>query len=299
LYVAGFFERADGSPATNIARWYGAAWSPVGGGIDGPFVGSLIQWNDATGPGLVAAGAFTRAGATRVNNIARWDGTNWSALGNGLGSGNTPVYALAEFDDGSGPALFAAGAFTTFSPTFQQIRRIAKWDGREWLPVIGDGPEPPPDTILSLAVHDDGAGPALCASGTFERAADGTVLNSVAKWDGKRWSYLSSILGGFTFYQASSLISGDDGSGIALFAAVVPQPILGDRNQMLARWDGIAWELLDPSAVQSINAIVPATRAGPTGPPGLILGGEPVPFRSQLWTWGRPAPPCPAVAGPR
>jgi hypothetical protein len=296
LYVAGYFERAGGSPATNVARWDGAAWSPVGGGIDGPFVGSLIQWNDTTGPGLVAAGAFTRAGETRVANIARWDGARWSALGNGLGGGNTPVYALAEFDDGSGPALFAAGAFTTFNSTFQQIRRIAKWDGREWLPVMGDGSEPPPDTILSLAVHDDGSGPALYAGGTFERASDGTALNSVAKWDGKRWGYLSSILGPFTFYQASFLISADDGSGMALFASVTPQPSLGDFNQVLARWDGIAWELLELSAVQSIHAILRAGHPGVAGA-GVILGGEPAPFRGQIWSFGRPAPPCRAPAG--
>ncbi|MFC1572138.1 hypothetical protein ACFL6M_00920, partial [Candidatus Eisenbacteria bacterium] len=36
---------------------------------------------------LIAGGFFTRAGAWTVNNIARWDGTEWHPLGSGLEGG--------------------------------------------------------------------------------------------------------------------------------------------------------------------------------------------------------------------
>ena len=49
-----------------------------------------------------------------VNRVARWDGTAWSALSGPSGTGvDGPVNALAVFDDGTGPALYAGGDFTT------------------------------------------------------------------------------------------------------------------------------------------------------------------------------------------
>ena len=49
-----------------------------------------------------------------VNGVARWDGSAWSALSGPSGTGvERLVYALAVFDDGSGPALYAGGYFTT------------------------------------------------------------------------------------------------------------------------------------------------------------------------------------------
>ena len=63
----------------------------------------------APAPALYAVGAFVKAGTTTVNRVARWDGTAWVAAGSDLGSG--VVHDLAAFDDGTGPALFAAGKF--------------------------------------------------------------------------------------------------------------------------------------------------------------------------------------------
>src|SRR5438552_19078184 len=55
------------------------------------------------GQDLYAAGRFFEAGGVPATNIARWNGTNWSALGPGLR--NTPT-GLAL----SGPNPYAAGA---------------------------------------------------------------------------------------------------------------------------------------------------------------------------------------------
>jgi hypothetical protein len=45
------------------------------------------------------------AGGNSASNIAKWNGTNWSALGSGI---EGDVYALAV----SGEYLYAAGSFT-------------------------------------------------------------------------------------------------------------------------------------------------------------------------------------------
>ncbi|MBI4788414.1 MAG: hypothetical protein HY782_15390 [Chloroflexi bacterium] len=51
-------------------------------------------------------GNFTLAGSADANYIARWDGSNWSALGSGLNG-----YATAITTGGG--SVYAAGNFTT------------------------------------------------------------------------------------------------------------------------------------------------------------------------------------------
>ena len=55
--------------------------------------------------GSLAGGDFTTAGGVPANYIAKWDGTSWSALGNGM---NNAVLALAVI----GTDIFAGGHFT-------------------------------------------------------------------------------------------------------------------------------------------------------------------------------------------
>jgi hypothetical protein len=59
---------------------------------------------------LVVAGDFLTAGEMTVNRIARWDGTQWSALSGPSGTGmNNTVFALTVHDGD----LIAGGFFTT------------------------------------------------------------------------------------------------------------------------------------------------------------------------------------------
>jgi hypothetical protein len=129
LYAGGPFWSAGGVTANNIAKWDGAAWSaltgPSGTGMDRS-VNALVGFDDGSGLALYAGGWFKTAGGVTVNHIARWDGTVWSALSNPSGMGvNEQVRALAVFDDGSGPALYAGGGFTTAGEV--AASRIAAW----------------------------------------------------------------------------------------------------------------------------------------------------------------------------
>ena len=75
--------------------------------------------------------------------------------------------------------------------------------------------------VASLAVHDDGSGPAVYAGGGFV-TADGQTAFRIAKWDGDAWSALGTGIGGGVNDFASSvdaLVSVDDGNGPGLFAA--------------------------------------------------------------------------------
>ncbi|MBX3357176.1 MAG: hypothetical protein KF745_01990 [Phycisphaeraceae bacterium] len=108
LIVGGQFTNTGnlGLVVRRIARWNGTAWSAIGTGMDG--AGFPLVWSVWTLPqgDLVAAGDFSSAGGNVANNVARWNGTAWSALGSGT---NNVVRALTTLNDST---LVAAGNFS-------------------------------------------------------------------------------------------------------------------------------------------------------------------------------------------
>ncbi len=108
LFAAGDFTRADGYPARRVAVWEGGVWREVGGGVDGSAL-ALASFDDGNGPALFVGGSFNAAAGVTAYSVARWNGRDWASLG----AGTDPfVRAFAAYDgDGSGPVLFAGGAF--------------------------------------------------------------------------------------------------------------------------------------------------------------------------------------------
>jgi hypothetical protein len=92
-------------------------------------------------------------------------------MGGGFG-----VSSLAVYDDGTGPALYAGGPFTTAGGF--RVNGIARWDGAYWWPL-----ESGLSGAGALAVFDDGGGPALFAGGGFDGAPD-SGDSFLAKWKG-------------------------------------------------------------------------------------------------------------------
>ena len=102
------------------------------------------QWNHL-GPGLnnvgypsiaiadtnvYVGGYFQDAGGNpEADYIARWDGCQWNALGNGV---NGAVFCIAI----SGEDVYIGGNFT------QPFPFVARWNGTQWN-AVGDMPEGP------------------------------------------------------------------------------------------------------------------------------------------------------------
>jgi hypothetical protein len=101
LYVAGNFTTAGAVPVSRIAKWDGANWSDVGGGVVGR--GNILALT-AMGGNLYAGGSFTNLGGVAARALAKWDGTHWSALGSGLSAS-----AMALL--GTGNDLYVGGGF--------------------------------------------------------------------------------------------------------------------------------------------------------------------------------------------
>ncbi len=121
LYAGGQFTHLCGAPACTgdqpaafgIARWNGS-WSPVGYGLNGSVAALAVDERNH----LYAAGSYQFlcgdpgcfSNGAEVNNIARWDGNAWSALGSGIGPPtNSNVSSLAS----SNGTLTVGGYFST------------------------------------------------------------------------------------------------------------------------------------------------------------------------------------------
>src|SRR5258707_3770733 len=85
---------------------------------------SLDSFDDSSGTAIYAAGDFPSIGGTPASNIARWNGSIWSALGSGT---DRVIDALAGFDDGTGggPDLYAGGSVV-------QAGGLLSWAVAEW-----------------------------------------------------------------------------------------------------------------------------------------------------------------------
>jgi len=152
----------------------------VGGVSPDSAVSALGVHDGGLGMALFAGGWFTHVGGLEANHVARWSGSHWSALTGPAGNGtNDNVSALASYDDGDGPALYAAGLFTQAGGA--PVERIARWDGSAWSSLPDPSGVGLNGQAYALRSYDDGSGSALWVGGDFSIAGD-KVSSHVARW---------------------------------------------------------------------------------------------------------------------
>ncbi len=192
IYVGGYFSGG-------VVKWDGMNWSPLGGNS------ALNGWVDAMtiiNSDLYVGGYFTAVynGTELVPEaayIAKWDGTQWSALGsNGTAAGgpiNNAVMSLTT----DGINLYVGGAFTdinNYGTLLPEADYIAKWDGVNWSALGSNGSGNGALNGLPFAILADGTG--IYVGGAFTDVNNnGSILTNadyVAKWDGTNWSALGS-----------------------------------------------------------------------------------------------------------
>ena len=77
LIAAGRFSLAGGVPVSNIARWNGTTWSPLGAGTNSTSVTYALE---EFGGVLAVGGEFTSAGGQPIRYLAAWDGETWDCF---------------------------------------------------------------------------------------------------------------------------------------------------------------------------------------------------------------------------
>ncbi len=253
LYVAGNFTKlADYSTVVNrIAKWDGTNWSALvgNGGIIGVSGSIMALAIDDTN--LYVGGSFLALGdgTTSAKNIAKWDGTNWSALGDGIGTGDNVVYALVI----NGTNLYVGGKFSTLGDGATSAKNIAKWDGTNWSALSDGVGAETADYVNALVV----SGGVLYVGGRFNLLGDGsTVAKNIVKWvNDNSWQQFNETgnLGTNNLVYSIAVIADD-----IYIAGSFSQ--IGDDMAVnrIARWNTVskAWYRLGDVTNNGVNSTV-------------------------------------------
>jgi trimeric autotransporter adhesin len=216
---------AAGEFSSHVALFNGSYWEAVGGGFPDGSEGSILSAVASHGGQLYVGGTFDPVvGGTQLNNIACWDGSQWSALQSGL---DGPVQALGEW----GGKLAIGGAF--MNPIF----RFGTWDGYNFEDPGGIGGVglyggDYVNTIATSATR-------LYVSGVINLVAPSTYGNNVFAWDGSAYASLGDGNGLNSEVQSIGKWNGSIYAGGGFNRSFST----GDLNG-IARWTGTRWEPL-------------------------------------------------------
>ncbi len=165
--VAGGFGNA-----ANAWRWDGAAWLPLGGPMGLGALHTFAVYNGELIAGGFIPGTFTNI----LNGLARFNGTDWVAVGGGMFQNNSEWSLFVSDLLVHNGVLLVAGGFThAGQPGFGGIEagNIASWNGTSWS-ALGAGTN---DPTLSLHPH----GGEVHVGGWFHKAG-GKPAGHWARW---------------------------------------------------------------------------------------------------------------------
>jgi hypothetical protein len=278
IAVAQLLVVVERSPGQDPCR----EWTPLGDlSAHGGTVRALAPFREGSWTTLGIGGAFHIPGAVPGNNVARWTGTEWLPMSFGLNSGD--VWALTEWDDGTGPTLYAGGTFT--HATGELAHGVGRWTGTRWADVGGGVG----GAAYAMTSFDDGGGSALYVAGDFSGASGAPNTPGIAKWNGSRWS---GVGGGLTLgrgFGANALAVFDDGAGPELYVAGIFSAAGGTPARNIARWNGSAWSPVG-SGIDSWAYEMTVADDG-SGPAlfvaGALTNAGGIPTRVAKWQNGR------------
>ncbi len=244
-------------------------WTPLGNGLTSQVNAAAIQ-----GTNVIVGGEFVQvcgnsvcnSGNLTVNNIAKWNGSAWSGLGNGF---NLAVHALVV----SGTDVYAGGDLTLACGNAQcdsgnvRVNGIARWNGAAWSGV-GNGFN---STVNALAV----SGSNVFAGGGFSQVCGNSLCNSgnvtmnhIARWSGAGWFALDSGLNGAVLDIA---LDGSDLYAGGGFLQACGNGTCSSGNMTvnrIAKWNGASWAAVG----HGFNSLVQAIDVGVDG--AVFAGGS-------------------------
>ncbi|HEU5396759.1 MAG TPA: hypothetical protein VFV81_06305, partial [Verrucomicrobiae bacterium] len=258
FFVGGAFTTNGGVTVNGLARWDGSGWHALGSGVAGGTPGTYVLAMESDGTNLYVGGSFTQAGGITASNVARWNGSTWSAMGNGFATGfSGGIYALQKF----GNDIYIGGSFTN-SPL--GIYNFARWDGAAWSPV-GTGANGAVRCFLVVGSN-------LYVGGDFSQI-NGVAANRIAKWDGTTWSPLGSGIQGY-----------GAGSGLGIYKMALDNQgrliAAGNMSQAggvgvshIAGWDGTNWFALGGKTSKGLSHFIGVAQGLYCDGTNLFAGG--------------------------
>ena len=262
LIATGQFTLGQFDSTGSLARWNGAEWELIGGGLEGQGISQVTDM-EIDGDKIYVTGDIRFAGGQQVSHVVMWDVTQnrWSSLNDGifgdsggLGLSIPPGQVLALDQGGE---LYVGGKFSLIGG--RNALGIARWDGNQWNPV--DDPKAKRlgvnGSVVALAEAPSGA---LYAGGTFVMAGGDVAAPAVARFENETWSALGAGFDGMVSALAAngtSVYAGGDfvRSGVVL-------------TKYVAMWNGSTWAGVGRGFDGPVNALA----IGPDG--NLYAGGD-------------------------
>jgi hypothetical protein len=267
LYVGGNFEDVGRNNANDyVTRRSGTSFVPIGSKTVEPLNGE-VKTVVISGTDVYVGGNFTNAGNTPgADYIAKWDGTQWSALLSGTAGLTGTVHAIAL----QGNDVYVGGEFQNAGNN-GSADFLARWDGSKWTGLLS-GTTGVTDTVYTIAFSGTSQ---LFVGGEFTSTTP-VSLTHIAK------ANIVTTTGTVTTPVTwSGLVSGTDGiitgtvytiaiSGTDVFVGGAFQNAGGiTGTNYIARWDGNIW-----NAVGSLNAINNTVRAIALSGNDVYVGGN-------------------------
>lgn len=168
IHVAGMFDTIGAISAKGIAKWNGSDWESLGNGLryntnQSNVVDLYVYQNQ-----LFATGIIDSAGNVECNDVALWNGANWSTIPSGSFLSFNDMYMI----EWNSELLF--GSFTAVSGS-DLIAEVYRWNGTTFSTFSSEFMS----YILDFEIYN---GDLYCGGGN---AADyGTT---VREWNGSNW----------------------------------------------------------------------------------------------------------------
>lgn len=225
LSFTGFAQNTADAAYYDIQGYYEAQ-------ADGSQINTSIVFNgELYVDGGSQLSASSIGGIAAPSGIAKWNGTNWAAVGNQ--NLNMSIFCMAIFNN----ELYIAGNYGSGGSG------IKKWDGTNFVSIGSNFTGGTNPSINTMVVYNN----SLYVAGRFTTIGSSSV-NGIARWNGTNWEALTS---GTVVYAMSNQSRGIAAMCVynnELYVTCDEQTGLKDNNtgfdNGIAKWNGTTWSSL-------------------------------------------------------
>ena len=226
-----FQDAIDGTQRNGAAMFDSENWLPLADGLSSSARDLAV---DESNGDVYYAGSFSESGGqmpVTLNGVGRWNGTNWTSVGDGAEAGTDG----SVLDIVANDSLVMIDGFFDFAGT-TGVDGLALWDGSAWT-VPGDGLQQSAfsNGVSALTFHDG----SFFAGGGFT-SSGATEVRGVARFDEQAWLPVLGVQGD----GVAGRVFGLESTGGSLYAFGRIREAGGYPANGIARWDGTDWSAL-------------------------------------------------------